>query len=39
MKYQTIKQIFAATVTFVVFSSSVAFAKVDDRTTEKQEEK
>ncbi len=35
MNYRILKSTFAATMAFVVLSSSVLFARVDDRTTEK----
>jgi len=38
MNYQTLSKTFAAIMAFVVLSSSVTFAKVDDRTTEKARE-
>ena len=35
MNYQTLKSTFAIAMAFVVLSGSMAFAKIDDRTTEK----
>ena len=35
MKYQSLKSILATAMAFVVLSGSMAFAKFDDRTTEK----
>ena len=35
MNYQTLKSTFAIAMAFVVLSGSMAYAKVDDRTTEK----
>lgn len=35
MKYQSLKSILATVMAFVVLSGSMAFAKIDDRTTEK----
>ena len=35
MNYRILKQTFAATMAFAIMTSSLAFAKLDDRTTEK----
>lgn len=35
MKYQSVRRTFAATMAFVVVFSSMTFANLDDRTTEK----